>query len=85
MIYLLLTLQVMEKQRLIEFAESLRAKLNYFDELENVRFECYLLRDCLNYVASLAFTYSRVLKSYNSLKYTQLVVFLPSTFFLVYA
>ncbi|KAG6390917.1 hypothetical protein SASPL_148662 [Salvia splendens] len=27
---------VVEKQRLIEFAESLRAKLNYFDELENV-------------------------------------------------
>ncbi|KAL6519237.1 Golgi transport complex subunit 3 [Orobanche gracilis] len=26
---------LMEKQRLIEFAESLRAKLNYFDELEN--------------------------------------------------
>lgn len=28
----------MEKQRLIEFAEALRNKLNYFDELENVRF-----------------------------------------------
>ncbi|TYK14988.1 conserved oligomeric Golgi complex subunit 3 [Cucumis melo var. makuwa] len=28
---------VMEKQRLIEFAEALRTKLNYFDELENVR------------------------------------------------
>ncbi|KAL6585674.1 Golgi transport complex subunit 3 [Orobanche minor] len=27
---------LLEKQRLIEFAESLRAKLNYFDELENV-------------------------------------------------
>ncbi|KAK4479013.1 hypothetical protein RD792_014522 [Penstemon davidsonii] len=26
---------LMEKQRLIEFAESLRVKLNYFDELEN--------------------------------------------------
>lgn len=38
MVYLLLLLQVMEKQRLIEFAESLRAKLNYFDELENVWF-----------------------------------------------
>lgn len=29
----------MEKQRLIEFAEALRTKLNYFDELENVRFD----------------------------------------------
>ncbi|GFY91799.1 sec34-like family protein [Actinidia rufa] len=28
--------QLMEKQRLIEFAEALRSKLNYFDELENV-------------------------------------------------
>lgn len=28
---------VMEKQRLIEFAEALRSKLEYFDELENVR------------------------------------------------
>lgn len=27
---------VMEKQRLIEFAEALRNKLNYFDELENI-------------------------------------------------
>ncbi|PSS10293.1 Conserved oligomeric Golgi complex subunit 3 like [Actinidia chinensis var. chinensis] len=27
---------LMEKQRLIEFAEALRSKLNYFDELENV-------------------------------------------------
>ncbi|KAK3041135.1 hypothetical protein RJ639_027587 [Escallonia herrerae] len=27
---------LLEKQRLIEFAESLRRKLNYFDELENV-------------------------------------------------
>lgn len=38
-VYLSLMLQVVEKQRLIEFAESLRAKLNYFDELENVWFE----------------------------------------------
>ncbi|KAA3467089.1 conserved oligomeric Golgi complex subunit 3 isoform X4 [Gossypium australe] len=29
--------EVMEKQRLIEFAEALRSKLKYFDELENVR------------------------------------------------
>ncbi|GFZ03131.1 sec34-like family protein [Actinidia rufa] len=29
--------ELMEKQRLIEFAEALRSKLNYFDELENVR------------------------------------------------
>lgn len=28
---------VQEKQRLIDFAEALRSKLNYFDELENVR------------------------------------------------
>lgn len=35
-------LQLIEKQRLIEFSEALRSKLNYFDELENVRFECYL-------------------------------------------
>ncbi|KAH9607280.1 hypothetical protein KSS87_011790, partial [Heliosperma pusillum] len=27
---------LMEKQRLIEFADALRSKLNYFDELENV-------------------------------------------------
>ncbi|KAG6642298.1 hypothetical protein CIPAW_09G133000 [Carya illinoinensis] len=27
----------MEKQRLIEFAEALRSRLKYFDELENVR------------------------------------------------
>eukprot|EP01018_Ginkgo_biloba_P033823 Gb_40520 [translate_table: standard] len=26
---------VMEKERLVEFAEALRSKLNYFDELEN--------------------------------------------------
>lgn len=29
---------LIEKQRLIEFADALRSKLNYFDELENVRF-----------------------------------------------
>lgn len=34
--------QVIEKQRLIEFAEALRSKLKYFDELENVRFDGYL-------------------------------------------
>ncbi|MED6188717.1 Golgi transport complex subunit 3 [Stylosanthes scabra] len=28
---------VQEKQRLIDFADALRSKLNYFDELENVR------------------------------------------------
>lgn len=33
-------MQLVEKQRLIEFAEALRSKLNYFDELENVRFDC---------------------------------------------
>lgn len=33
-------LQVQEKQRLIDFVEALRSKLNYFDELENVRFDC---------------------------------------------
>ncbi|KAL8233145.1 hypothetical protein R6Q57_002923 [Mikania cordata] len=32
---------VIEKQRLIEFAESLRSKLNYFDELENVAASFY--------------------------------------------
>ncbi|KAG9158811.1 hypothetical protein Leryth_013698 [Lithospermum erythrorhizon] len=32
---------VMEKQRLIEFAESLHNKLNYFDELENVAASFY--------------------------------------------
>ncbi|XP_024973741.1 conserved oligomeric Golgi complex subunit 3 isoform X1 [Cynara cardunculus var. scolymus] len=32
---------VIEKQRLIEFAESLRSKLNYFDELENVATSFY--------------------------------------------
>ncbi|KAK9074654.1 hypothetical protein SSX86_007252 [Deinandra increscens subsp. villosa] len=31
--------QVIERQRLVEFAESLRSKLNYFDELENVSLE----------------------------------------------
>jgi len=34
----LLMMQLVEKQRLIEFAEALRSRLNYFDELENVRF-----------------------------------------------
>lgn len=59
---------VMEKQRLIEFAESLRAKLNYFDELENVATSFYSpsmnvahehflpllkrLDDCISYVES---------------------------------
>ncbi|KAL0426741.1 UNVERIFIED_CONTAM: Conserved oligomeric Golgi complex subunit [Sesamum latifolium] len=59
---------LMEKQRLIEFAESLRAKLNYFDELENVATSFYspsmnvthenflpLLKrvdDCISYVES---------------------------------
>lgn len=33
-------LQLIEKQRLIEFADALRSKLNYFDELENVRLRC---------------------------------------------
>ncbi|XP_042485003.1 conserved oligomeric Golgi complex subunit 3 [Macadamia integrifolia] len=32
---------LMEKQRLIEFAEALRSKLNYFDELENVATNFY--------------------------------------------
>ena len=32
-------LQLMEEQRLLEFAEALRVKLKYFDELENVRFK----------------------------------------------
>lgn len=32
---------LMEKQRLIEFADSLRSKLNYFDELENVATRFY--------------------------------------------
>jgi hypothetical protein len=33
-----MVIQLVEKQRLIEFAEALRSRLNYFDELENVRF-----------------------------------------------
>ncbi|XP_047261144.1 conserved oligomeric Golgi complex subunit 3-like [Capsicum annuum] len=33
---------LLEKQKLIEFAESLHNKLNYFDELENVRSNCHL-------------------------------------------
>ncbi|GLT74223.1 hypothetical protein SLA2020_460310 [Shorea laevis] len=32
---------VIEKQRLIEFAEALRSKLNYFDELENISTNFY--------------------------------------------
>ncbi|KAL5698585.1 Golgi transport complex subunit 3 [Ranunculus cassubicifolius] len=32
---------LMEKQRLVEFAEALRSKLNYFDELENVSTNFY--------------------------------------------
>lgn len=32
---------VMEKQRLIEFADALRSKLNYFDELENIAASFY--------------------------------------------
>lgn len=47
-------LQVIEKQRLIEFADSLRSKLNYFDELENVSLSftnnCVLLVRCLNLI-----------------------------------
>ena len=39
---LVFLLQLQEKQRLIDFAEALRSKLNYFDELENVRFDCWL-------------------------------------------
>lgn len=34
----IMIMQLVEKQRLIEFAEALRSRLNYFDELENVRF-----------------------------------------------
>ncbi|KAG2579160.1 hypothetical protein PVAP13_6NG239803 [Panicum virgatum] len=55
---------LVEKQRLIEFAEALRSRLNYFDELENVSFysqninirnEQFLpllkrLDDCISYV-----------------------------------
>ena len=29
--------QVLEKERLVEFADALRGKLNYFDELEKVK------------------------------------------------
>lgn len=36
--------QLMEKQRLTNFVDSLLSKLNYFDELENVRFRCHLPR-----------------------------------------
>jgi hypothetical protein len=32
---------LLEKQRLIEFAEALRSRLNYFDELENVSTSFY--------------------------------------------
>ncbi|EYU28294.1 hypothetical protein MIMGU_mgv1a001928mg [Erythranthe guttata] len=57
---------LLEKQKLIEFAESLRVKLNYFDELENVATSFYSpsmnvahenflpllkrLDDCISYV-----------------------------------
>ncbi|OAY85675.1 Conserved oligomeric Golgi complex subunit 3 [Ananas comosus] len=59
---------LMEKQRLIEFADALRSKLNYFDELENVSTSFYSpnmsigstqflpllkrLDDCISYVES---------------------------------
>ncbi|XP_015888948.3 conserved oligomeric Golgi complex subunit 3 [Ziziphus jujuba] len=59
---------VVEKQRLIEFAEALRSKLNYFDELENISTNFYSpnmnvvnenflpllkrLDDCISYVES---------------------------------
>ncbi|KAF6151279.1 hypothetical protein GIB67_020601 [Kingdonia uniflora] len=33
--------ELMEKQRLIEFTEALRSKLNYFDELENIATNFY--------------------------------------------
>jgi hypothetical protein len=36
--FFLMRMQLVEKQRLIEFAEALRSRLNYFDELENVRY-----------------------------------------------
>jgi len=58
--------QLVEKQRLIEFAEALRSRLNYFDELENVSSSFYSqnmnigneqflpllkrLDDCISYV-----------------------------------
>ncbi|KAK7856187.1 conserved oligomeric golgi complex subunit 3 [Quercus suber] len=59
---------VVEKQRLIEFADALRSKLNYFDELENIASNFYSpnmsvgnenflpllkrLDDCISYVES---------------------------------
>ncbi|KAJ1268687.1 hypothetical protein BS78_07G153900 [Paspalum vaginatum] len=59
---------LVEKQRLIEFAEALRSRLNYFDALENVSSSFYsqnmnigneqflpllkLLDDCISYVES---------------------------------
>ncbi|XP_010939335.1 conserved oligomeric Golgi complex subunit 3 [Elaeis guineensis] len=59
---------LIEKQRLIEFAEALRSKLNYFDELENVSTSFYSpnmnigseqflpllkrLDDCISYIES---------------------------------
>jgi hypothetical protein len=45
-------MQLVEKQRLIEFAEALRSRLNYFDELENVRFgkhRCHITKICIFY------------------------------------
>lgn len=59
---------VMEKERLIEFADALRTKLNYFDELENIATQFYAptmsvgsshflpllkrLDECISYVAN---------------------------------
>ncbi|CAM6127701.1 unnamed protein product [Calypogeia fissa] len=59
---------VMEKERLVEFADALRNKLNYFDELENIANQFYApsmsvasprflpllkrLDECLSYVGS---------------------------------
>ncbi|KAH7680010.1 Conserved oligomeric Golgi complex subunit 3 protein [Dioscorea alata] len=59
---------LLEKQRLIEFADALRSKLNYFDELENISGSFYSsnmtigseqffpllkrLDDCISYVES---------------------------------
>merc|ERR1711915_1161394 len=59
---------VMEKERLVEFAEALRSKLNYFDELENIATQFYAsnmsvgsahflpllkrLDECISYVAN---------------------------------
>ncbi|KAJ4769136.1 Conserved oligomeric Golgi complex subunit 3 [Rhynchospora pubera] len=59
---------LVEKQRLIEFADALRSRLNYFDELENVSTSFYAsnmnigneqflpllkrLNDCISYVES---------------------------------